>query len=325
MVDANKTELIEEATNSKLREMMRIYTHEVSHIAMWLERISYTLHDAKKYIIVLPATKINDVLEDLNSSVEVLRRLERNVKMVLDGHISDTIDFQYILVFKDIIFKIENVIKHDLQMKNLGFITPEVYLDDTLRPPFFTCKSYLEQILCNLIDNALKYSYWGTNISVDFKKKCEDSSSRVLTVVNYGIAIDCSDAPYELFYRGAKTVESQGAGIGLYVAKRLAEFLCGRIYHKCSLISDYNVPFIEEYLYRDFRQAKDKALLVLLSKELERLIEVGLYNNIVNRKFSRVANNSLSNKIPEQMIIDSICDKTYETIFEVELYENYRF
>jgi signal transduction histidine kinase len=90
-------------------------------------------------------------------------------------------------------------------------------------PRVVSSRLYLEEILQNLVTNAIKYTKQG---SITLKGR-KTSSGVVLSVVDTGIGISKSDQKhmFEKFYRSEdyRTRESSGTGLGLYVCKKLAE------------------------------------------------------------------------------------------------------
>lgn len=96
-------------------------------------------------------------------------------------------------------------------------------LDPQLQPVYVS-KLYLEEILQNLITNAIKYTKQG-NVAVG-AHKLKDGSVQFF-VKDSGIGIGKSDQKhiFEKFYRSEdyRTRESSGTGLGLYVSQKLAE------------------------------------------------------------------------------------------------------
>lgn len=86
----------------------------------------------------------------------------------------------------------------------------------------------IEQILRNLISNALKYSPSHTPVRVT----CRSTPEAVLVCVSDqgpGIASDEAQSIFEPFYRSSKTSSSPGVGIGLTVCTRLAAAMGARV------------------------------------------------------------------------------------------------
>lgn len=87
----------------------------------------------------------------------------------------------------------------------------------------------LNHILNNLINNAFKYSRLATQkpeISVVF----EDQFCKIM-VTDYGIGIPENDQKniFDTFFRASNSIETEGTGFGLSVAKELAERLGAKI------------------------------------------------------------------------------------------------
>ncbi len=88
----------------------------------------------------------------------------------------------------------------------------------------------LEQIISNLVNNALKFTTQGS-IEVGLDKRSEDV---VLFVRDTGIGIPANklDQIFDRFYQvnSAKSLRSEGAGLGLSLCKGMVELLGGRIW-----------------------------------------------------------------------------------------------
>lgn len=91
----------------------------------------------------------------------------------------------------------------------------------------------LDQILSNLIDNAVKYTSWGEITVVAEQIATPDGNWVAVHVRDTGIGIPPEHLPriFERFYRVDKSRSRQqgGFGLGLSIAKHLAESLGGKI------------------------------------------------------------------------------------------------
>lgn len=94
----------------------------------------------------------------------------------------------------------------------------------------------LEQIILNLLDNALKYSTKQSKIKVNISKRKDKS---VISVTDFGIGIPSEETPFifENLYRVEKSRSrmSGGSGIGLAIVKELVEAHDGSIEVESSL------------------------------------------------------------------------------------------
>jgi len=99
----------------------------------------------------------------------------------------------------------------------------------------FVSRLYLEEMLQNLITNAIKYTKKGS-VTIIFKQK---SDVITFAVKDTGIGISKSDQQkiFGKFYRSEdyRTRESSGTGLGLYVAQKLAHKIGTRIVLKSRL------------------------------------------------------------------------------------------
>jgi PAS domain S-box-containing protein len=86
----------------------------------------------------------------------------------------------------------------------------------------------LEQILRNLISNAIKYSPAGAPIEISF---AEAEDGVLIAVTDHGPGIDSAEATkvFEPFYRSPSTASTAGVGIGLTVCQRLAAAMGARV------------------------------------------------------------------------------------------------
>jgi two-component system, OmpR family, phosphate regulon sensor histidine kinase PhoR len=90
----------------------------------------------------------------------------------------------------------------------------------------------LEEVLYNLLDNAVKYSRENGEIHL---QAAQQGSEMVLSVTDNGIGISKDDLPriFERFYRADKARSSEGArrgtGLGLAIVKHIAQLHGGRV------------------------------------------------------------------------------------------------
>jgi signal transduction histidine kinase len=90
--------------------------------------------------------------------------------------------------------------------------------------------TYVEQVARNLLSNAAKYSPPGEEIEVQLRAEGDEVAVSVLDRGG-GFASSEADDLFELFYRAPATAaQASGAGIGLFVCRRLVTAMGGRIW-----------------------------------------------------------------------------------------------
>lgn len=96
-------------------------------------------------------------------------------------------------------------------------------------PQVLADESRVEQVLVNIIHNAIKFTPGGGRIEVSAEVK-EDNL--VVSVADTGIGIPANDLPriFERFYKADKSRASGGTGLGLAIAKHIVEAHGGRIW-----------------------------------------------------------------------------------------------
>ena len=92
-------------------------------------------------------------------------------------------------------------------------------------------RAALQEVLQNLLDNAIQYTLPGGKIVLTADLKNDEM---IFTVADTGIGIPTADQPriFERFYRvdAARSREAGGTGLGLAIAKHLIEVQGGRIW-----------------------------------------------------------------------------------------------
>jgi signal transduction histidine kinase len=110
-----------------------------------------------------------------------------------------------------------------------GIHTFEIDCEPDL-PPVLVDPALIEEVLVNLIDNAIKYSPKGGKITV-IGRSCSEGVK--VTVADEGIGIPKEDMAhiFERFHRTNRSVVKKvnGIGLGLYICKSIIEAHGGKI------------------------------------------------------------------------------------------------
>lgn len=96
-------------------------------------------------------------------------------------------------------------------------------------------RARLQQIIANLVDNAIKYSPFGGPIHVRLRRRGDSEDKPVIQVCvedqGMGVPLDSQSRLFERFYRAPNSIESQtkGIGLGLYIVAQLIQMHGGVI------------------------------------------------------------------------------------------------
>jgi len=108
----------------------------------------------------------------------------------------------------------------------------EIRLPDTPPPLIWADANKVEQILLNVIGNAIKFTETG-GVTVSLEVEREPLASAVVTVTDTGIGIPLEKQPqlFQPFVQadGSSTRRYGGTGLGLSISRRLAEIMGGTL------------------------------------------------------------------------------------------------
>lgn len=171
-------------------------------------------------------------------SREMLARAEQRSRYLLQ-FVKDLLDLSKIRAIKEIekksislseiINKVVEQLKPKAERKHLV-----LSVEDSVSPPIiFANADAIEQLLTNLIDNAIKYTPWGGKVTLECGPSTVDCFFQG-SVVDTGIGIPKEDLPhiFEDFYRAknAEQFEKDGTGLGLSIVKQIIEAHNGKIW-----------------------------------------------------------------------------------------------
>jgi PAS domain S-box-containing protein len=150
-----------------------------------------------------------------------------------DGRISNNPKVVDIVAF---VHSIVQGLEHNALNKNLRLVYKPMPDDTRLRhlaPIYYVNldNDHIREIVNNLIENAIKYTSEG-EVLVDVYGGEDDQV--IISIKDSGIGISAEDMPhlFQKFYRidNKDTREIGGTGLGLYICRRLAEIMGGRIW-----------------------------------------------------------------------------------------------
>lgn len=163
-------------------------------------------------IIDFEATRLSNMIEDLLNLSEIENSQENFKKEKVD--------------LKEIIERLSIIFKNRLTAKNLSL---DINIQDEL-PPLIGDRLWAEQVMINLVDNAVKYTPDSGKIRVSAK---EAGDYIIVEVEDTGIGIPEEDIPrlFERFYRvdKARSRVMGGTGLGLAIVKHAVKAMDGEV------------------------------------------------------------------------------------------------
>ena len=87
----------------------------------------------------------------------------------------------------------------------------------------------IEQVMSNLIDNAIKYSPDGGQIDVEVRMSDHEHARLMVRDRGIGIPPEKQDAIFERFYQAHADDHRSGLGLGLYISRQIVEMHGGEI------------------------------------------------------------------------------------------------
>jgi signal transduction histidine kinase len=87
----------------------------------------------------------------------------------------------------------------------------------------------LEQVLANLLDNAIKHGPQGEQILVTLSRPAPGTIELAVSDRGIGIPIEARDRIFERFFQARPEDATQGLGLGLYVSRQIVELHGGEI------------------------------------------------------------------------------------------------
>jgi len=279
---------------------LRLYRHECAQIARAIStRNEKDYRNLVKSIQRLKADKLDDIRDFLstvqNKNLEAIcDDVDANITQII--HMSDTISIltgritrnnldahekcSEFALEHDIITKWEKAYRKNaliMKKRNTRIVINKNFrklVIDQNTGQLIRCKErkiyqrkrLIDMVIYNLVDNALKYSHWGTNINITIGDEYTiDAGTFPVIIENYGPYIEPCPQAFEIYFRGTETTHIDGDGLGLYVVKSVSDMLGLDVFYKSVAISEYNVGLMDEYIAR----GKDRALAEILCAERE--------------------------------------------------------
>jgi signal transduction histidine kinase len=185
-------------------------------------------------------------IENRRRRDDTLVKMKKTIHYLIESLDNITILYKYSIPKQQLLLRKINLRKYldNLLQEVVIGISDTHYLSININPGIdsIICDEFvLNQILVNLISNAIKYSPNGGQIRLDIVRQ---NKFVEFTLKDEGIGIDKNDLKkiFMPFCRGKNTTSIPGIGMGLAIVKSMVELLNGRI--ACVSTKDKGSEFI---------------------------------------------------------------------------------
>lgn len=269
-------------TKEKYLLTLRMYRHENAHISTRLMgNINRYFENGGGRFLNADGTKRQMVCNDMKNTVQLISNIADNISFVIGTGIAaeDPKKNEAPFDVVDMLYKWQIMFRDELENRNLDIIVYRGGHDSSAigyrmakyifilaseitrqqrkyetAPSVISMNARLFELLVyNLVDNAVKYAYRGTNIYLIWGRY---ENEYELSVTSYGPRMPEGDDMYGLYARGNDARIIQGDGLGLYVVRKIAEKLGLDVCHASERIAQYNAPLIPWYNKTDFSRRK---------------------------------------------------------------------
>jgi signal transduction histidine kinase len=125
-------------------------------------------------------------------------------------------------------FSFNNLVTETIENFHLTYPHLNIQLQGETTANIKGDRGRIEQVIANLLNNAIKYAPGKNQIDVVLK---QETDNVVLQVRDYGIGIEPGEISllFDKFYRAGNTGKIKGMGLGLYIVKEIVNFHKGRV------------------------------------------------------------------------------------------------
>lgn len=206
---------------SMRRDFVSNVSHELRTPISSLKAISETLQDGA----INDPSVAKGFLDSINIEVDRLAQMVQEL-----GELSRIESGAMPLQKKqfDIVETIEQAVERLQTQADRASLILKINVPPDL-PQVFADKNLIEQVLINIIHNAIKFTSPNGSISISAKP---ENNNILISIADTGIGIPADDLPrvFERFYKIDKSRSSSGTGLGLAIVKHIIEAHGGRIW-----------------------------------------------------------------------------------------------
>ncbi len=209
------TKLISDVTEHANHNYRKIIKNFEMNDLEYKEFIELWIHEIKTPLSAVYLLNKNEKIED------ELNRIDNNLNFALYYAKSNAINKDYFIQSLSLKLLVSNTIKKHKNIFLSKKITPILFEEDT---HINSDQKWIEFVLFQIVDNALKYSYPDSKIEFNTQK----FNHRIrLNIIDYGVGIPKHDLPrvFEKGFSGSNREIEKSTGLGLYLVKKICDQL----------------------------------------------------------------------------------------------------
>ncbi|MFH1656731.1 MAG: ATP-binding protein [Candidatus Nealsonbacteria bacterium] len=224
-----------------------------------------TPSSAVKWIIkMLLDGDLGDITKEQRESIEkAYKANERMIRLINDLlNVAQIEQGKYLsklalLDIENVLQSVVSIYKEKIEEKGIKF---EFNLPEDKLPKVMLDQEKIEIAFRNLVDNSIRYTLKGGEINVNILKKTKEMEIQIRDT-GLGIPKNQQDKIFDSFFRANNIlkVDTEGTGLGLFIAKNIIEAHGGRIWFESEENKGstfyFTIPIREkfsEFLTKDF-------------------------------------------------------------------------
>ncbi|MCD6528328.1 HAMP domain-containing histidine kinase [bacterium] len=214
----------------KMAEANRMKSEFISIVS---HQLRSPLSNLRWIIEILMSGKLGKIEEAQTEYFRILKEnTDRMRELVGNLLVVSRIEQQKLPIRKEMV-SLKKIVEELIKEFELAGKTSKVKMEFTVQkdlPEIFTDPCQLKLVVENLLDNAVRYIKNKGEVKITLKKQ---KNNIYFEVKDTGVGIPKEDQKYifQKFFRSKNTLEyqTQGSGLGLYIAKSIIEKLGGKI------------------------------------------------------------------------------------------------
>lgn len=166
--------------------------------------------------------------KDASDEIDKIRRAVRRTTSLIDTCLSDDWLDSTVMTLKNTSLDLERLLAEVCDEKRTLTGSQRLIVDLCSAPPILGDGTLLRVVFSNLLDNAIKYA--PPLSQIDVRMTCTDHEVTVaVSDRGPGIVPNEQESIFEKFFRSTASGQTSGAGLGLYIVKRIVDLHGARI------------------------------------------------------------------------------------------------